>query len=150
MKYFKDNTPLENAVRELEEKYFPQIPKETLSIHQEAINKLKKFVKINECEVEIENRAHAAKRKVLDQEHFNLTCLQRFLRGEKGFIRISQHEATRLNIQSDFTALEEIVLEYKNFECSSWRPMAVFGTHVFEVKENGLLTLIDSKVDSSD
>lgn len=152
MKYFKDNTPLENAVKELEEKYFPQTAEkpEPLSINQESIKTVRKFLSMNELEVEIENRAHTAKRKTLDQDAFNLSCLLRFLKGEKGYVRISQHESTRIGIKPDFTSIEEIIGEFKHFECSPWRPTANFGTYIFEVKDNGLLTLIDSKVDSSD
>ena len=98
-----------------------------------------------------ENQKHLSRARQLSATIEKILLLRKIYNSRcVGFIRINQVFAHSLDIQSDFTSIEDIILDFNAYEVFLNQPAPHLGDYVYKVCENGLLTIVDSKVDSSD
>lgn len=124
--------------------------KSEMTITSKAMASLAK--KARRAHNEIETVEAQYKQDIKDAK-FDLDQAQiamKILSGERGYFVCTQF--CDLKIESAFTAFEEICSEVGTYmiSVSLEKPTPKLSQMVYEVAENGMMTLVDKKVDSSD
>lgn len=146
------NIPLEDAVKSLDQYFIGKfLPKKEMTLLEKAKDQVEKAIMFeHERMIEV-SKAHRQITQVIASNLENLSNLKYILLQGAGFVRVDQRTANQLVIINDFTGIEELAgMPHAPIEYFRTRPLPRLGDLIYSVAPNGLLTLVDSKVDSSD
>lgn len=140
-------TKLDQAVKAQDSIFFDKFPKQT--ILDKAKEKLANEIFFSSMLVDKEKERHNLEIKKLNLRRKNLHASMIIINGSEGYFKCSQGQ---FEIKSEFTAFEELVTQVQDtyVEVSLEPIIPTFGSQVWFINSNGLMSIFDSKVDSSD
>lgn len=144
-----NTTKLEQAVKELDEKYASNPAFKKPSITDIALKTVVDMqFNILKAQSDLAQR-HIIALRSLERQSGNLHDASIILGGKNGFLRCSQGWA---GLQSGWTAFEEIAsrLTEPMVDVSLERMNVPFGMELWSIDDRGMMTLIDANRDSSD
>lgn len=144
---------LETALEELESTAKLMIKK---PLKDMAIESVRESMMQNRNRLQAITHEFMSNSMALDRAYMNFAAAADVLSGvlsnKKAFLKVNQHAMEQFEIESGFTAFEEVIkcLSSYGTEVSFEKPKCFVGDWIFEIAENGLLTLVESLPDSSD